>query len=630
MVQQEANVRPATLSLFSGAGGLDIGFHKVGFRIVACVEMESAFCETLTRNLGRYSDTDCHVLNRDITRLQPSEIVTQHIDFIIGGPPCQSFSAIGRRAGGIDGTNNARGSLFEQYCRLVEHYRPKGFLFENVRGILGSNRGQDWLRIVAAFAALGYRLSYRVLDCADYGVPQHRERLIMVGTRDGSFRFPKPTHGPDSPDQTPHVGARHAMMDLQDPAESVHTYSGKYGHLLKEVPPGLNYHYFTKEMGYPQPIFAWRSRFSDFLYKADPDKPVRTIVAQLGKYSGPFHWKNRKFTLAEFMRLQSFPDDYQFAGGLNTALKQIGNSVPPKLAERLAYAVRQQVFGVDMAIPLIADHERLSFDARKSRKARSTREKRIILNGPDRAYPLFAMLEPTAPKELAEYTTEGLLHYHSPRQRNHIEPGVTPATGTVYRIRTTRVAENCTIEVSSTGDSETPPGPRFRYSLRFHRPIGDGLEHLEATFFGTSDAGLPVVWDAIEDHLGACSGYESMIDVYGHFTEPHPIFDLRMEVLTEKPSFILRFAKRFSEFRATTRVLPARELQTLHADTGTATFDLADVVRSLRELRLDVRVNETNSTIPVGYFRCCYPFTININRQVSVRWNERARAESYG
>lgn len=126
---------PITLSLFSGAGGLDIGFHRAGFRIIACVEKEAIFCQTLQLNLGRYLEPDCQILHRDIRQLEPDEIPVNQIDFIVGGPPCQSFSAIGRRAGGIDGIRDERGSLFEHYCRVVQHYQPKGFLFENVRGI---------------------------------------------------------------------------------------------------------------------------------------------------------------------------------------------------------------------------------------------------------------------------------------------------------------------------------------------------------------------------------------------------------------------------------------------------------------------------------------------------------------
>ncbi|HEU5383192.1 MAG TPA: DNA cytosine methyltransferase, partial [Ktedonobacteraceae bacterium] len=123
----EKITHPTTLSLFSGAGGLDIGFHKAGFKIIACIELESIFCQTLQNNVGTYLDIDCQVLQRDIRDFMPEDLMTGDVEFIIGGPPCQSFSAIGRRAGGAEGMMNDRGGLFEHYCRLVDYYRPKGF-----------------------------------------------------------------------------------------------------------------------------------------------------------------------------------------------------------------------------------------------------------------------------------------------------------------------------------------------------------------------------------------------------------------------------------------------------------------------------------------------------------------------
>lgn len=626
---------PITLSLFSGAGGLDIGFHRVGFRIVGCVEVEKDFCQTLELNLGKNLDAHCQIINTDIRELIPEDIVSEHIDFIIGGPPCQSFSAIGRRAGGIEGALDKRGNLFEHYCRLVEYFQPRGFLFENVRGILSSNQGKDWERIVKTFASLGYQLSYRVLDCADYGVPQHRERLIMVGTQFGltPFKFPKPIHGPDSSGKVPYVSALQAIADLQDPLEPVHSYSGKYGKLLEEVPPGHNYHFFTQEMGHPEPRFAWRSRFSDFLYKADPEKPVRTVVAKLGAYSGPFHWKNRKFTLEEFKRLQSFPDDYEFAGGLNRALQQIGNSVPPAFSEQLAKAVLQELFGVPLGVGLIEANDRLSFDQRKSKKAKSTRSKRITINGNGYHQPFQTLFETlnTAEQMLPEQvcpSTETFFHYLSLRRRVKLLAPFPTEQGSIYRIVSHRSGPNCTIEVSKYNDDAFSLPPLMRYTLHFHHPIGNGLEQITCTLFSETGEDIPIAWDAIEDCLIAHSSYQTMMDVYGHFTEPHPMFDLAMDVLTSQPSFLLRFARKFSNFTATSKVMPGQVLQELYGSGKEEDFNLAEVARALRRLRFDIRVNQTNPTIPPGYFRCCYPFTININKQVSVTWKERSEGMS--
>lgn len=624
----EPQQHPVALSLFSGAGGLDIGFHRAGFRIAACVELERAFSLTLAANLGTELDRECQVLNRDIRDLSPDEIQCKDFDFIIGGPPCQSFSAIGRRAGGVNGIQDQRGSLFEHYCWLVQHYQPQGFLFENVRGILSANGGQDWARIVRAFADLGYFLSYRVLDCAGYGVPQHRERLIMLGSRLPNVRFPRPTHGPDSVGKNEYVSAYEAVKDLQDPEEPLHKSGGKYGAYLEEVPPGQNYHYFTQEMGHPQPAFAWRSRFSDFLYKADPDKPVRTIVASLGAYSGPFHWKNRKMTLAEFKRLQTFPDAYQILGGYNVAQKQIGNSVPPLFAQRLAEAILEQIFHVPLGVDFLPKEEKLGFDARKAGKAKATRNKRTQAVAQRRSEASLFGEEKFADEKDAPivppigHCAELYWNYLTPQRRRPLEKGDGPVSGNVYKVTARRQGAICDIEVSRLAAGVFSHSKMLKYSVCFHHPIGNGLEQIQCVLCSDAAEDIPVAWDAIEDCLGNSSAYRTMMDVYGHFTEPHPIFDLRMELLTNNPPFLLRFAKHFSEFHTTRRVLPAAELKNIYGD-DLCDFDLSDVAQQLRRLRFDVRVNQTNKTIPPDHFRCCYPFTIHIDKQVSVNWKEQ-------
>ena len=616
--------QPTVLSLFSGAGGLDIGFRKAGFSIAACVEKEKIFCQTLQLNSGQYLESNCQILNQDIQQLELDKIAPSQVDFIIGGPPCQSFSAIGRRAGGVGGILDERGSLFEHYCIILNYYQPKGFIFENVRGILSSNKGLDWQIITTAFENIGYNIYYRILDCADYGVPQHRERLIMVGIRDGEFKFPRPTHGPDSPNCTPHVSALEAIADLQDSLETEHNYPGKYGKLLAEVPPGMNYHYFTKELGYPNPIFAWRSRFSDFLYKADPNKPVRTIVAQLGAYSGPFHWKNRKFTLQEFKRLQTFPDDYEFAGSLNASLKQIGNSVPPLFAEQLARSVLQQIFAVDLGIKLLDYEDKLSFDARKSKQAKSTRSKRIN-NSDCIQLNLFEPVAEILPQQYAsvKYKESVLFEYLSTKSRVQISNVNLATSGKIYKFDFNRIDEICSIEVSRYTNGNYITMPLLKYKVKFHHRIGDGIEKIICTLLSDSPKDIPMAWDAIEDCLSRSSGYQTMMDVYGHFTEPHPMFDLSLEILTNKSLFVLNFAKKFSLFELNKQVLAADFLINIYDNKNE--FDLATVAYELRELRFDVRVHETNPTIPPGYFRCCYPFTININKQVSVKWKNRKK-----
>ncbi len=353
-----------TLSLFSGGGGFDIGFHDAGFTSLEMVEIEAKYVATLERNTKQGGLLEgSKAVSCDIRDYQPDFAV----DFIIGGPPCQTFSAAGRRAAGVLGTNDPRGMLFWEYVRLLKELRPRGFIFENVYGIVGAQNGEAWQQIQEAFRDAGYRLDWRILDAADYGVPQHRERLFIVGVRDGQkpFLFPAPTHGADAGNST-FFSAFRAIQGA-DISEVIFGIKGRYGALLNDIPPGLNYSFFTSEMGHPYPIFSWRSKFSDFLYKADPNTPIRTIKAQGGQYTGPFHWDSRKFSIAELKRLQTFPDAYELLGGEQICIQQLGNSVPPQLARMLALSILEQVFNVRLpfAMRYLNPHQELGFRQRK-------------------------------------------------------------------------------------------------------------------------------------------------------------------------------------------------------------------------------------------------------------------------
>ena len=151
----------------------------------------------------------------DITTMDYN-VLPNNIDMIIGGPPCQTFSASARRAGGAAGKLDKRGNLFECYVEIVHRLQPKAFLFENVRGILGTNKGKDFQDIVAAFAAEGYTIEHRILDAEDYGVPQQRERMFIVGHRlSKKFLYPKPVYGPDSTNQVPYPKVGEFISDLK-------------------------------------------------------------------------------------------------------------------------------------------------------------------------------------------------------------------------------------------------------------------------------------------------------------------------------------------------------------------------------------------------------------------------------
>jgi len=352
------------ISIFSGAGGLDIGFRDVGFNIISHLELEAEFCKTLQKNSTYYNNAE--IINIDIRDFIPKK---KKCDFIIGGPPCQTFSSAGRRAAGVQGIEDCKGTLFEEYIRLLKYYKPQGFLFENVYGITGAQAGKAWEKIKNEFSNAGYKINYRILNTADYGVPQFRERMIIVGTKKVDYKFPRPTHGPDSKTSRSYYSAQLALLDVPvDEDISKLKINGRHGYLLNSIPPGLNYSFYTEKMGHPTPIFAWRSKFSDYLYKADPEKPVRTIKAQAGQYTGPLHWENRYLTINEFKRLQSFPDTYELYGNRQKVLHQIGNSVPPQFARMLALSILNQVFHIKLPfeIDYLNDSEVLTFRKRKT------------------------------------------------------------------------------------------------------------------------------------------------------------------------------------------------------------------------------------------------------------------------
>ena len=614
------------ISLFTGAGGLDIGFHNLGANIVACSDIDPVFCETLELNRGRYLPKDCKIVNADIRDLEPQELSNDPIDLIIGGPPCQSFSAAGRRAGGVTGISDERGSLYEQYCRFVNHFQPKAFLFENVRGIISANKGNDWREILQAFRELGYRLYFKVLDAADYGVPQYRERLILIGINGyigEPIMFPRPTHGVDSISGTPHVTPRVAISSLQEDDEPEQDYGGKYGDLLREVPPGMNYLFFTEEMGHANPVFAWRSRFSDFLYKADPDKPVKTIVAKLGRYSGPFHWKSRRFTVEEFKRLQSFPDDYLIAGSLNQQLMQIGNSVAPRFGQALASSLLTQVFGKDSLGELIPQEFPLSFDKRKKEKARQTRTKRI------QQQKRRASSVDVADNITNEFDqrTHLVQHYqYDSLRKRFLIHDTNDLSQKAYRFDFWR--KNSTLSINVTKIHANSPASLFplELDLRFKRKIGDGVKRINCQLRSNVSEDITIAWDAIELGLRSASNYNSLIDIFGHFTEPHPIFELNITPYDELDDKIVRFARYFSDFSHNAELFPAEALKEIMGLKENIRF--LPEVKKLREMRFDIRVNETNPTIPLGMFRCCYPFPLGYGKQTSVKWSEHTTSNS--
>ena len=204
---------------------------------------------------------------------------------------------------------------------------------------------QDALNtILERSAKLGYKTHWTVLNAADFGVPQIRERTFVVGTLDDAIVFPLPSHARDASGSNllPWVTAGDVLADLdtrENANDAGHFAGGQHHQLLRQVPPGTNYLHFTAERGHPEPLFKWRSRYWSFLLKLSPDLPSWTIQARRSNNMGPFHWQRRILRIEEIKRLQTFPDDFALSGTIEQQWRQIGNAVPPLLARAVGSAV---------------------------------------------------------------------------------------------------------------------------------------------------------------------------------------------------------------------------------------------------------------------------------------------------
>ncbi len=353
------------VGLFTGAGGLDLGVEQAGYSLLAAVESDPTAVATMNRNRARFFPHLAEVHPLDITKLDPGHLMRDigvgpgEIDLLVGGPPCVAFSKSGfhleyKRAG-LD----PRANLLEDYVRFLGALRPKAYLMENVFGLAYRNQARAFFeRLQAGITGHGYSCTYAVLNAADYGVPQNRQRLFVVGARRGrDLGLPAPTHWGEHERRvrtlyasvlSPHVTAREALDGLATEPEPGESVGGKYGHLLAEIPPGRNYLHYTAHEGHPEPLFEWRSRYWTFLLKLSPDRPAPTIQGQPGPYVGPFHWENRRLRVPELRRLHGFPDDYEFAGSRREIQLQIGNAVPPPLARVVARAISGQLRGLEV------------------------------------------------------------------------------------------------------------------------------------------------------------------------------------------------------------------------------------------------------------------------------------------
>lgn len=354
------------IDLFSGAGGLSLAAADAGCDVRLSVDNDEVSCRTIEANsdlLG--GEVEC----ADVTQMSGSDLrkaAGLEADdplLIVGGPPCQPFSkaaywveagdeAAYRRARAAGGPverpappefarPDARRTLVEEFWRLVREADADAFVFENVRSITHPRNKPVLEALERAARARGYKLRFVAANAVEYGVPQRRQRIFLLGSKYRKPAAPEPTHA--APEVASEQGrepfevvgpalAPFAGDDFFEPEEIV---KGRWAEHLKTVPHGGNYKAHTAWGGHPNPTWETETRYWNFLLKLSPDLPSWTVNASPGPWTGPFHWNTRRLRVPELAALQTFPDGYVFEGSRRERVRQIGNAVPVLLGRRM-------------------------------------------------------------------------------------------------------------------------------------------------------------------------------------------------------------------------------------------------------------------------------------------------------
>lgn len=343
------------MSLFTGAGGLDIGLETAGFQTRLCIEVDDDARASIKRNrpdwpLATPGDIHAHA-PKDL--LAVAGLKETELDLLAGGPPCQPFSKSSYwSAGDSRRLLDPRAATLDAYLKMVDATLPRVMLLENVRGLTFDGKDEGFRLLERGLERINrrkktaYRPKVLHLNAAHYGIPQLRERVFIVAARSGAIlNAPTPTHG-NHKGLEPFRTTWDAIGDL----DAVHlpydlAVSGKWARLLPSIPEGENYLWHTPNGG-GEPLFGWRTRFWSFLLKLAKNRPSWTIQAEPGPATGPFHWRSRLLSVRELCRLQTFPDNYVIVGNRRSAQRQLGNAVPCALAELLGLEIQRQLFGV--------------------------------------------------------------------------------------------------------------------------------------------------------------------------------------------------------------------------------------------------------------------------------------------
>jgi len=347
---------PTTLSLFTGAGGLDLGLEAAGFTVAGCVEIDGDCRRTLARNRDWPIVKDA-----DLTVRKPQSLMAElgldagELAMVSAGPPCQPFSKASQwRSGQTQGMAHRYAATLHSLVEMIDVSLPEVVLIENVTGFLrtGAGNGISGLDVLTAGLErvnvkhdVDYAPVVLTFDAAGYGVPQHRRRVFVIAARSGDqFELPPATHGRDVAETggSRFSTAWDAIGDLAD--EDGPCLTGAWADLLPSIPEGENYRFHTSR-GDGEPLFGWRTRYWSFLLKLAKNRPSWTIQASPGSATGPFHWSNRRLSIRELARLQTFPDEWELAGCATAARRQIGNAVPVAVGELLGTSIRRQLLG---------------------------------------------------------------------------------------------------------------------------------------------------------------------------------------------------------------------------------------------------------------------------------------------
>lgn len=318
------------IELFAGAGGCALGMEEAGLNTVEYVEFDKTACDTLRKNRP-----DWNVVCADIHNVSFKEYKGK-VDVVTGGFPCQAFSYAGKKLGFED----TRGTLFHELARCIQEVEPKMFFAENVRGLVSHDHGRTLQTILDVFASLGYDVQYKVLNAAYYGVGQKRERTIIIGIRKDlaaqiHFEYPKP--------EEKMTTLREALKNC--PPSEGEAYSERKRKVLDLVPPGGCWVDLPEDIA---KAYMGKSYYSGggrrgMARRISWDEPSLTLTCSPSqKQTERCHPdETRPFTVREYARIQSFPDDWEFCGGIGDQYKQIGNALPVELARRICVQIKK-------------------------------------------------------------------------------------------------------------------------------------------------------------------------------------------------------------------------------------------------------------------------------------------------